>query len=212
MIVSAASVPNPPMLFPGMTGGLVAEVEELRHACLTAISRMLAAGPELVVIVGAARPGEFGNPLSVTVGQTLLNTAGCALVVEPIIIPIAAGSSDCNSAGRGIASRPERIGLLVMADGSARRGLKAPGYLDERAAGFDSALTGALELCDWASVAATDLQLAEDLLAAGVQAWQVMAGALAETSATSGNQPAVASHYQNDPFGVWYPVLSYQFS
>ena len=35
-------------------------------------------------------------------------------------------------------------GLLVMGDGSARRTEKAPGWLDERAAGFDAGVSAAL--------------------------------------------------------------------
>ena len=64
MIVAVAGCPNPPLLLPGITGRPVAEVEQLRTACLSAIAELLAAGPSRVVLVGAAASGEPDKPLS----------------------------------------------------------------------------------------------------------------------------------------------------
>jgi hypothetical protein len=38
-----------------------------------------------------------------------------------------------------------RVALLVMADGSARRGLKAPGYHDGQSTGFDADVERAVQ-------------------------------------------------------------------
>lgn len=97
-----------------------------------------------------------------------------------------------------------RLGLLVMADGSARRGLKAPGYLDPRAAPYDQAIERALTGGDPSGLAMLDADLAAELLVAGRAAWQVLAGA------TERCRFASQVHYLGDPFGVWYPVVSWQ--
>ena len=56
----------------------------------------------------------------------------------------AARPDRCLRAGRDLAARAQRVALLVMGDGSACRTVKAPGYLDERAADFDAAAARAL--------------------------------------------------------------------
>jgi hypothetical protein len=45
--------------------------------------------------------------------------------------------------------------------------------------------------------------LAAQLLVAGRAAWQVLAGAVADSPGRS------RMHYSGDPFGVWYPVVSW---
>jgi hypothetical protein len=89
-----------------------------------------------------------------------------------------------------------------MADGSARRTLKAPGYLDERSAPFDASVERAVRDGDAGSLLAIDPGLARDLMATGRPGWQVLAGALV------GQRPAVQVRYAGDPFGVFYLVAS----
>jgi hypothetical protein len=227
-ILAAASVPNPPLLLPGMTGGPVAEVEALRSACLAAIETMAGAEPDLIVLVGGTGSGELDSPLSLRVGRSLLAQAGLNLPIEAVGIPADAAAEECRIAGERIAEHRGRVGLLVMADGSACRSLKAPGYLDERAAPFDAMLTEALLARDWAGIGRLDRQLAAELLVGGRAAWQVMAGALASGESASGElasgelaggelaggelaggEYAPTCHYRDDPFGVWYPVLTF---
>ena len=88
------------------------------------------------------------------------------------------GQRECERIGRMLAARAERVALLVMGDGSARRGLKAPGYLDERAIPFDDDVARALGDADAAALAAIDPTTASDLMAAGRATWQVLAGAV----------------------------------
>ncbi|MGL5929976.1 MAG: hypothetical protein ACRCY8_13660 [Dermatophilaceae bacterium] len=73
--------------------------------------------------------------------------------------------------------------LVVVADGSARRGEKAPGHLDERALAFDEALVSALRDADPAALLALDAALAVDVLAHGRAPLQVAAGAMASSTA-----------------------------
>ena len=51
---------------------------------------------------------------------------------------------------------PGPLGVLAMGDGSARRTVKAPGYLDEAAVPFDTAVAAALAAGDAGALAALD--------------------------------------------------------
>ena len=76
-----------------------------------------------------------------------------------------------------------------MADGSARRGVKAPGYLDDAAAPFDAAVATALADGDAAALAALDPAEGERLLAAGVPVWRAVGAALAGRASPRGCTP-----------------------
>jgi hypothetical protein len=202
-IVAVAGCPHPPLLLRGVTGRPVAEVEQLRTACLAAIGELLAAQPSRLVVIGGARPGEDDKALSIVVGRLLLSQAGCRLPVEHLVIAADSSPLDCLRAGRVLAGRDEALGLLVMADGSARRSLKAPGYLDARAAPFDEDVLACLSSGRLAGLADLDPVLAAELLVAGRAAWQVLAGAVGEA-------PGLGQlRYSDDPFGVWYPVFNW---
>lgn len=109
----------------------------------------------------------------------------------------------CLETGRELGTRSARVALLVMGDGSACRTLKAPGYLDERAAAFDAAAARALGAADVAALAALDAELAAELLAAGRAPWQVLAGA-AEGAGLDGRLL-----YEDAPYGVGYFVAAW---
>jgi hypothetical protein len=213
VITGVVSCPHPPLLLAGATGGVVDEVETLRAACLRAVSDLLADGPELVVLIGGVRPepaGVWYDPdepaLSLRVGRELLAGAGCALPTAEVAVAGDAGTAGCVARGTALAAElgRQRVALLVLADGSARRGLKAPGYLDPRAAEFDAAIERALLEPDPAALAALDAALGAELLVAGRAAWQVLAGAVAD-------QPLSAEcYYSEEPFGVWYPVVRWR--
>ncbi len=214
MIVAVAGCPNPPLLLRGITGRPVAEVEQLRAACLDAIGELLAAGPSRLVVIGGAAPGEDDKALSIVVGRLLLNQASCGLPIEHLVIAADSSPADCLRAGRALAGNDgspdsgghdgDSIGLLVMADGSARRSLKAPGYLDARAAPFDEAVEACLRSGRLGGLAELDPALAAELLVAGRAAWQVLAGAVGGVAGSG------RLHYSDDPFGVWYPVFSWR--
>jgi hypothetical protein len=206
MITGVLSCPNPPLLLPGMTGHPVAEVEQLRAACLDAIAGLLADRPDEVVIIGGVGSAERDRdePLSIVVGRSLLTEAMCAVPIVQFAIADDAPTTECASLGRQLRERPARTALLVMADGSARRSIKAPGYLDDRAAPFDQQLTAALKTADALALAELDGSLASELLVAGWAAWQVLAAAAAGTAFEA------ELLYGDDPFGVWYPVASWR--
>ena len=90
-----------------------------------------------------------------------------------------------------------------MGDGSACRTLKAPGYLDERAADFDAQAARALGAADLEALKALDEALAYELKAAGRASWQVLAGA-AEGAGLAGQLL-----YEDAPYGVGYFVAAW---
>lgn len=99
-------------------------------------------------------------------------------------------------------SSSERTGVLVIADGAATLTLKAPGYLDERAAAVQSALDRALAAGDTAGLLALDPELCAELMLSGRAAYQVLAGLFAADP----QAPSVETLYSDAPFGVGYQV------
>ncbi|CAM5593828.1 Catalytic LigB subunit of aromatic ring-opening dioxygenase OS=Streptomyces gougerotii OX=53448 GN=GCM10010227_21760 PE=4 SV=1 [Streptomyces diastaticus subsp. diastaticus] len=81
--------------------------------------------------------------------------------------------------------------------------MKAPGYLDERAAPFDEAVAKALGTADTTALAALDPALAEEVGAAGRAPWQVLAGAAAEAGLTG------ELLHDEAPYGVGYFVAAW---
>ena len=228
MITAAALCPAPPLLARELTG-LDPVLPELRAACREAVAALAASGPDVIVIVGVAAEtrewdagarldlgsyapglrqpeGEAGPagspPLGLGLGGRLLDQAG---YTGPRVLHSVTEddeAKDCAALGGQLAVAAGQVGLLVMADGSARRGLKAPGYLDKRCAPFDTAVQEAVQTGDLNALLAVDAALARELMATGRPAWQVLAGAM------NGQRPACTIRYSGDPFGVQYLVAS----
>jgi len=222
--VAVAFCPSPPLLVPAVEGRADPATDELRRACADAVERMLAQRPEVVVVVGdGAAPGvRFGAgdggdlrgygvdlaiafdgharpdgrrlPLAHTLGAWLLDEAGFSGT------RIGVGPADLAHLIRDL---PGPLGILALGDGSARRTVKAPGYLDAAAAPFDAAVAAALAHGDAVALAGLDLAEGERLLAAGVPTWQAIGAAL------TGRQVAASLHLDAAPFGVGYLVASW---
>ena len=222
--VAVAFCPSPPLLLPAVEGLAAAETTALRRACADAITAMLAVRPEVVVVVGAGgAPGvRFGAgdagdlrgfgidlevafdrcpptggrrlPLAHTVGAWLLHEAGFTG------LRVGVGPDGVPSMLRDL---PGPVGILAVGDGSARRSVKAPGYLDESAGPFDVAVAQALAGGDPAALAALDPAVGERLLAAGVPTWRAVGAALAGRAITA------RLHYDDAPFGVGYLVADW---
>ncbi|MFD5771610.1 class III extradiol dioxygenase subunit B-like domain-containing protein [Streptomyces sp. NPDC127049] len=160
-------------------------------------------GVDLPVRLGEG-PGGRPLPASLAVGAWLLSRtdrAGLAdVLVEGLGIDERATTEECAETGRRLAASGERVALLVLGDGSACRTVKAPGYLDERAAGFDAEAARALGSADVPGVLALDAGLAYELKAAGRAPWQVLAGA-AENAGLGGRLL-----HEDAPYGVEYLV------
>jgi hypothetical protein len=247
LIVGAALCPSPPLLAHELTGQ--ADIlPELRDACTAAVTRLLAAAPDVVVVIGAAdataawdgdmsldlaryAPALAGArakrmtpsatagrspspapdaarlslPLSLGVGALLLDEAGYA---GPRLLRAVAGSAapaDCAGLGAELADTPGQVAVLAVGDGTARRSLSAPGYLDDRAEPFDAVVERALRELDLPALAGLDPHLAADLMATNRAPLQVLAGVL---GAASPVRPRAQSEvlYSDAPLGVAYLV------
>jgi hypothetical protein len=175
------------------------EVTALREACAVAVSGMLAAGPDVVVVVGAAersvaypaaaagslRPygvpfstgtGEPVLPLALTVGVWLLRAAEADRVLLQGVWH-ALPASGCLELGARLAASAPRVGMLVMGDGPARRAAGPPGGADPAADAYDKELAAAFAAADADRLAALDASADAELMVAGRPAWQVLAGA-----------------------------------
>ncbi|GGR97594.1 MULTISPECIES: class III extradiol dioxygenase subunit B-like domain-containing protein [Streptomyces] len=151
---------------------------------------------------GAAPEREL--PASLAVGAWLLERTGWAdAPVEGLGVADTLEPERCAETGRELAGRAGRVALLVMGDASACRTLKAPGYLDERAAPFDAEAARALGTADLAALRALDPALARELKAAGRAPWQILAGAAHEAHLTG------ALLYEDAPYGVGYLVATW---
>jgi hypothetical protein len=96
--------------------------------------------------------------------------------------------------------------LLVMGDGSACRGRKAPGYDDPRAAAYDDGVARALATADTDALLDLDPALSARLKAAGRAPWQVLAGA----ARAAGGAWRGELTYHAAPYGVGYFVATWE--
>jgi hypothetical protein len=154
-------------------------------------------GVDLSVRLPGERVDDRQLPLSLAVGAWLLERAGWT--GEAVAV---ACDSAADLPGRELALGPGD-GLLVMGDGSARRTEKAPGWLDDRAAGFDETVAKALASGSPEQLRRIDQELGLDLLAAGAPAWRA-AGELLAGTAWDG-----AVSYDDAPYGVGYFVAAW---
>ncbi|MER5793869.1 class III extradiol dioxygenase subunit B-like domain-containing protein [Streptomyces sp. NPDC001980] len=153
---------------------------------------------------GPDAAGERELPPSLAVGAWLLERTGWAdAPIEGLGVGEPLEAVRCVRAGREIAGRAARVAMLVMGDASACRTLKAPGYLDERAAPFDAEAARALGAADIEAIKALDADLAYQLKAAGRAPWQILAGA------AEGADLAGALLYDDAPYGVCYLVATW---
>ncbi|MEU2431844.1 class III extradiol dioxygenase subunit B-like domain-containing protein [Streptomyces sp. NPDC007861] len=151
-----------------------------------------------------AEPSAPPLPSALTVAAWLLERARWAAApVEGLGVDRRLAPERCAETGRELAARAPRVAFLVMGDGSACRTLRAPGYLDERAAAFDTAAARALGAADTAALMALDVSLADELKAAGRAPWQVLAGA------AEGAEPGGQLLYEDAPYGVGYFVAAW---
>jgi hypothetical protein len=233
VLVAAAVCPHPPLLVPGVASGASWETDDLRAAAASAVQELAAAEPDLLVVVGTAPEvgpcdpqargslapygvdrvvgtgtGEATLPLSLTIGLWLLERHAPDLPrllfgVHPETEP-----NRCATLGATLADRATRVAMLAMGDGSARRSVKGPGYLDARAEGFDDGVAAAFAGVQPQALHDLDPDLADELLVAGRAPWQVLAGAAQARAAAA---PALTGdlHYAAAPYGVCYFVATW---
>jgi hypothetical protein len=224
MLVAAAVCPCAPALVPSVAAGGAEVVDRIRRASIEVAAHTAAARADALWVVGpgeqlrAFEPGAGGSlrrygidvrfggerlelPEALTIGAYLLGSA--AESARYLSVPPDLGPADCARRGAEIATSADRVALLVLADGSARRTTTSPGPYDERAAGFDEAAFGALLAGDAATLSAIDPALAEELWFGGRAALQVLGGALG----TMSPPPEIMLDCRCDPLGVGYAAV-----
>jgi aromatic ring-opening dioxygenase LigB subunit len=209
MLVGAAVCPHPPIVVPEVASAAAPELDALRDACHTAISRLRNVNPSLIAVVGSEQPhgsagtlAAYGLPIRVGIGPPTLplpHTIGCWLLDR---FGWTGDRAFVGPAADEIGEAADRVALLVMGDASARRSERAPGYLDERAASYDASVAAALAAGPEA-VAQLDGDLAADLLVAGWPAWQLLA------RVARGSSWHAEVLYDDAPYGVGYIVASW---
>jgi hypothetical protein len=236
MMIAAAVCPHPPLLITELVppGSRPEPVEELSDACARAVHWLLGRSPDLVIVIGggevtrqyrpstpflvdryAGGPGvsgvgeaamTSGLPLSLGIGARLLDEAGWDGPRRFQSLSADRSAGQCAKIGRTLVEEAGRTALLVMGDASARRGPKAPGHLDPRAASYDDQVTLALGNGDAEALLNLDEGLTAALLVQGRTAWQALAGA----AATMPAQVDAGLLYSGDPYGVQYIVSTWQ--
>jgi hypothetical protein len=234
-LIAAAVCPHPPVIVPEIAAGAAGELDELRTACDTAIDRLLDSGARRLLVVGGDSStreypyplwGSFapwGVPMEVRLGDGMprryLPLPLSLLVAAWLLrrrttddtscsmrgVARDADPADCVRLGESI-DDPQPWAALVMGDGTACRGIKAPGYDDPRAQPYDDRVAEALAGADAAALRGLDPELSAQLLVAGRAPWQVLAGA----AAAAGHRWRGDLTYYAAPYGVAYFVASWE--
>jgi hypothetical protein len=155
-------------------------VADVRSACAEVVSWLVSRHPDSVRVVSAPlRPEQLHRgvhaPIGERVGRHLLAAAGFRGRVDDAA-----------------------EGVLVVANGTAMRTEKAPGHLDERAAGFDDTVEQALRRGDATALRDLDGGLAEELWVRDWPALRALADLVDGCPMELG--------YSDDPYGVQYWV------
>ncbi len=183
----------------------------MRAAAHAAVAELVRLQPDRIVVIGGRTAGDpqderaagtlvgygvdvrtggehIALSLSLTMGAWLLDQAGWdgRRTYADAAVPV-----------------DDRVALLVMADGTARRDVGAPGYLDDRAEAYDAVIGQALRHGDAATLSELDVELGDELLAAGARALVVLGGM------TKGATITARMRYDGAPFGVAYWVAEW---
>lgn len=233
MIVAAAVSPGAPFLVPGVADPVAARSSDLIAACEATVRGL--AGVDRIVLISAGRNSDtrlFPAGIEVSpsplrrsdfpsrsgpspafavgsmVGRALLDRAFPDTVPAPVDVLETGDDPAVAQAAIDHHVGPVRVGLLVVADGAACHGDHAPGRRDDRSAGFDDAVAGALAAGDPAALAraCADRDLARQLLA-------ITDPLLVLAELAADDPPDVADLlYRETPYGIGYLVASWRWS
>ncbi|MEU8333750.1 class III extradiol dioxygenase subunit B-like domain-containing protein [Micromonospora sp. NPDC048839] len=126
--------------------------------------------------------------------------------VTAVQVAADAGPAELAALADEVGATGDRVALLVLGDGSACRGEKAPGYDDARASAYDERVARALAEADLDALLGLDPVVSAELKAAGRAPWQVLAGA---AHAAGGGWRGELLH-DSAPYGVAYFVASWE--
>ena len=240
MLLTAAIVPGPPAFVPELMGSAAHELDDLRDAADSVVSRVVSdlvaasgdaaagVGSVQVVIVGPGQPGEFnaagpvsfvsfgrdvvvpalveGGPRGGAVdqgdprGHGEMETTGDRALPTPLMVArhlasrdvaahpehaglwasarwITTNGSDATGLGEQLRRDGTRIGLILVADGAACHGPKAPRAEDSRAPAYEEAVCAALASGQGGQLAEIDADLGRELGATLPEVWPVLLAA-----------------------------------
>lgn len=212
---NAVVVPSSPLMISSV--GAADPLGDVRALAVDAVSWLTSTCSSVVVLSAPADPANVARgvptPLGERVARSLLSAAGFSGEVSfgwsnsPRVSEQGADSRWSSSPRyEGGQSRPlpTETGVLVVGDGSARRGEKAPGHLDERAFAFDESIEKALGDCDGTALRSLDTGLGAELLAAGTPAFIELGGL------PDADRHTAVVDYADDPLGVQYWIVRWQ--
>jgi hypothetical protein len=113
--------------------------------------------------------------------------------------------ADAVALGERLAAGGISVGLILVADGAACHGPRAPRAQDERAEGYDEGVCAALASGQPARLAEIDVELGDELGASGSQVWPTLAAAAAEAGDWIGEVL-----WAGAPYGVGWAVASWR--
>ena len=242
MLVTAAIVPGPPAFVAELMGSAAHELDDLRDAADSVLSRAVSdlvaasgdssadssstgaasagvasadADSVQLVIVGPGEPGEFNAagpvsfvsfgrdvvvPALVDRGQGDQEATGDRPLPTPLMVArhlasrdvaahpehavlwasarwITTSGSDATALGEQLRGEGTRICLILVADGAACHGPKAPRAEDSRAPAYEDAVCAALASGQGAHLAQIDADLGRELGATLPQVWPVLLAA-----------------------------------
>lgn len=277
MLLTAAIVPGPPAFVPELMGSAAHELDDLRDAADSVVSRVVSdlvaasagspagsladssssgaasagvaaagVGSVQLVIVGPGQPGEFNaaGPVSfVSFGRDVVVPAlvdrdqgdqGHPEATDDRALPtplmvarhlasrdvaahpehavlwasarwITTSGSDATALGEQLRGDGTRIGLILVADGAACHGPKAPRAEDSRAPAYEDAVCAALASGQGAHLAQIDADLGRELGATLPEVWPVL------LAAADGDWIGELA-WRGAPYGVGWAVAAWRRS
>jgi hypothetical protein len=212
-ICAAAVCPQAPALVPEVGHGIADELADVRAAAGAAVDVVLAASPDRIVVLG-----DGGCEWDESAGGTFrgfgpdVRAGGSNIVLPPGLtlgawmLDVAGWTGPRSFTSTLAADTSERVGVLVMADGSARHRMLAPEWEDVDGRVFDATVAKALESGDASALASLDLDAAGEFQASG------MSGLVALGEAAKGARIAAQLRYEGAPFDVGYWVADWQLN
>ena len=264
MLISVAVVPGPPAFVPELMGSAAHELDDLRHAADSVVSRamsdLVAASADSVtaasadsviaasadspssdlvsaqlVVVGPGPAGEFN-----AAGPVSFDSFGRDVVVPALIkgeqtdreLPtplmvarylasrdvaahpehadlwasarwITTSGADATTLGEQLRQDGTRVALILVADGAACHGPKAPRAEDSRASAYDDGVCAALASGQPGRLAHLDVDLGHELGATGPQVWPVLIAA-------AGIDGIGEVLWRGAPYGVGWAVATWR--
>jgi len=247
MLVTAAVVPGPPAFVAELMGSAAHELDDLRHAADSVVSRavsdlvvasadspMSGSVSAQLVIVGPGQPREFDAAGPVSFGSFGRDIAVPALVEgqqtdrdlpTPLMVArylasrdvaahpehtdlwasarwLTTSGADATSLGDQLREDVTRVALVLVADGAACHGPKAPRAEDSRAKAYDDEVCAALASGQPGRLAQIDVDLGQELGASGPQVWPVLFTA-------AGSDGIGEVLWKGAPYGVGWAVATW---